>query len=55
MNTTIEIINAVGKVLVNQNAKSYINKIDLSHLPVGFYFVRVSSEKGSFAQKIIKK
>ncbi len=55
LNATIEIINAVGKVLVKQNANAYINKIDLSHIPVGFYFVRVSSSEGSYAQKIVKK
>jgi len=28
--------------------------IDISHLSTGFYFIKLSSEKGIFVEKIIK-
>ena len=54
-NTTISIINTVGKIVLTTQAKSYTNMVDLSNLPIGMYFVRVSSQEGLYTQKIIKK
>lgn len=54
-NTKIEVINALGKIVSTQNATAFINKIGLNNLPAGFYFIRISSEKASYTQKVIKK
>ena len=54
-NTTISIINIVGKEVVRQKVTSYINKINLAHLPIGIYLVRISSNENIFTQKVIKK
>lgn len=54
-NTTISVINAVGKVVVVQKAEAYINKISLAHLPIGIYLIKISSEKNTFIQKVIRK
>jgi para-nitrobenzyl esterase len=54
-NTTIKVIDAVGKVVAEQQAKSYINKLNLDYLPVGMYFVIVSSNEGTYVQKVIRK
>jgi len=54
-NTTISIINIVGKEVVRKKVTSYISKIDLAHLPIGFYLIRISSNENTFTQKVIKK
>lgn len=54
-NTTISIINAVGKVVLNQKAQTFINKINLAHLPTGMYFVSVISNEKTVTQKVIRK
>ncbi|MBL4594841.1 MAG: T9SS type A sorting domain-containing protein [Flavobacteriales bacterium] len=54
-NTTIKVINSVGKVVVEQKATSYINKLSLAHLPIGMYLVIVSSNESNFVQKVIRK
>jgi hypothetical protein len=54
-NTTIKIINAVGKVVVEQKAQSYINKLSLAHLPTGMYLVIISSKENTYVQKVIRK
>jgi len=54
-NTTISIVNAVGKIVVSQKAQTYINKISIAHLPAGMYLVRISSNESTFTQKVIKR
>ena len=54
-NTTITVINTVGEVISTQMAQSYINKINLSNLPAGLYFVRITSSEASYTQKVLKK
>lgn len=54
-NTTISIINAVGKIVIEQQSDSYINKVSFSHLPRGMYFVKISSLDRTFIQKVIRK
>jgi para-nitrobenzyl esterase len=54
-NTRIEVINTIGKVVSTQNALGYVNKISLNNLPVGFYFVRITSDEATYTQKVIKK
>ncbi|PCJ00147.1 MAG: hypothetical protein COB15_03165 [Flavobacteriales bacterium] len=54
-NTTISIINTLGKVVSKQNATSYINKLSLAKLPAGIYFVEVSTNESSITQKVIKR
>jgi len=48
---SIEIINEVGMSFnVNLNG----NRIDLSHLPTGFYFLRIKSPTVIYFSKIVK-
>jgi para-nitrobenzyl esterase len=54
-NTSISVINAVGKVVKTQKAQAYINKINLNNLPVGLYFVRITSSEATYTQKVIKQ
>ncbi len=54
-NTSIAVINSVGQVVSKQNAQSYINKISLSDLPMGLYFVRITSAEVTYSHKVIKK
>ena len=33
----------------------FSNQIDISHLPAGIYFVRITTEKGVVTKKVVKK
>ncbi|PCJ27417.1 MAG: hypothetical protein COA97_03885 [Flavobacteriales bacterium] len=54
-NTSISVLNAVGKIVLVQKAQSFINKINLSDLPAGIYFVRITSSEFTYSQKVIKQ
>jgi hypothetical protein len=49
-NTQIEISNAYGQVIIKDQNK---NKIDISKLPIGLYFITIKG-KQSYTQKLIK-
>ena len=53
--STIAIYNTLGQlVLVIPNAKQ-VNRIDVSSLTKGSYFIKLNTEKGSVTEKFIKK
>lgn len=52
--STVEIINSVGQI-VFASAFPEAQKMDVSTLSSGFYFVKVSQGKNSFTQKFIKQ
>jgi para-nitrobenzyl esterase len=54
-NTTISIINAVGKVVLTKKTNSYINNISLSDLPIGMYFVKIVTDNKTITRKVIKR
>jgi hypothetical protein len=51
----IVILNALGETVAEQKAISYTNKISLKKLPLGIYFVRISSNENTITKKIIKR
>ena len=53
--TTISVINALGTVVLTQQANSYINNISLSHLAKGIYTVKVSSQEGKNHTQLVVK
>ncbi|MCB9360068.1 MAG: T9SS type A sorting domain-containing protein [Flavobacteriales bacterium] len=55
-NTTISVVNSLGKVVLTKKASSYINNINLSHLAKGVYIIKINSINGNnFSQLIIKQ
>ena len=52
----VELFDIIGKKLSTVNYQQSNDKsIDISHLPAGIYFVRITTEKGVITKKIIKK
>jgi hypothetical protein len=51
-NAQIEISDAIGQVLVKEQNK---NKIDISNLTNGLYFISVKQQQQSYTQKLIKQ
>jgi len=54
--TSVEVFDVYGRKLINSQF-SILNsqlKIDVSHLQVGIYFIKITTEKGITIQKIIK-
>ncbi|MCL2289449.1 MAG: T9SS type A sorting domain-containing protein [Bacteroidetes bacterium] len=50
----VKIFDAFGKTVETENFLSF-EKIDMSHLPTGIYFVRIFTEAGVIVKKIIKE
>jgi len=50
--TNVEIFDIVGRKQKAEGRKQ--NEIDISHLQSGFYFVKITTEKGIITKKIIK-
>jgi Zn-dependent metalloprotease len=57
-NTTIEIYDMLGNLVMNQNNKINVGfnqlKINISNYPNSIYFVKVVSEKGSYIERVVK-
>jgi hypothetical protein len=52
----IDIFNVLGKKVLTQKAKNGRQKtINISHLPTGMYFVRITTETGTVTQKVVKR
>ena len=49
----VEIVDISGKIIINYQL-STVNSIDISHLPPGIYFVKMTTENGVVTQKIVK-
>lgn len=52
---TVEIFNANGQVLFQKTKTCAENSINTSNLPIGMYWVKLTSNKGIITKKIIKK
>ncbi len=52
----IEIFDSNGQIVVSKpiSKLNQLIEIDILHLPTGFYFLKVYSEKGAFAGKFVK-
>ncbi len=52
----IEIFNSNGQIMVSQSISNLneLVEIDISNLKTGFYFLKVSTEKGTFTGKFVK-
>lgn len=51
----LEIYNNQGQVVYQQDVNKATQRIDLSHLPSGMYFVKAKTENGIYTSKLIKK
>ncbi len=49
----IEIMNVEGQIVVNETIES--GKMDISHLPVGIYTLKVVSDENTYIKKIVMK
>ncbi|MBQ2076754.1 MAG: T9SS type A sorting domain-containing protein, partial [Bacteroidales bacterium] len=50
---SIEIFNSVGTTVVSSNVAGNSSAIDMSNLPNGMYFVRVSTANGIETVKVV--
>ena len=50
----VEIFNVYGSSVAAKILSPSKNKIDLSHLPNGMYFIKIRTENGEVTKKIIK-
>jgi hypothetical protein len=54
--SVLDIYNAAGFPVLNIHLNNFENKVDVSHLPKGIYFVKVTlANKEGFTQKLIKE
>ena len=53
----VELFDVFGKkqIIILNSQFSTLNLIDLSHLPAGVYFIKISTEAGQVVKKIVKK
>lgn len=54
-NTSVEVMDLSGKILIRKQLNSNVNEISVSHLKSGMYFVRVNSGSGTSINKILKR
>jgi len=53
-NYTVNIYNSISKATSTHKINGNVVSIDLSNLPVGMYFVEITSENGKVVKKLIK-
>jgi PKD repeat protein len=52
----ITIYDVFGREQITLNSQlSTLNSIDISHLPTGVYFIRITTEEGTVTKKIVKQ
>jgi hypothetical protein len=49
----VNVFDAMGKLIVNQNLVSSTSKIDLSDYEKGIYFIQVTTAENTFNKKVI--
>ena len=54
-NSSIQLINVLGEVIINQPTIQQKNTIDLSNYPIGNYLIQFNNNKGSKTLKVIKE
>ena len=54
-NSSIQLINVLGEVIMNQPVIQQKNTIDLSNYPIGNYLIQFNNNKGSKTLKVIKE
>lgn len=52
---TVTVFNTMGQIVIQEQIRDYIYRMDLSKLQSGAYFVKVTNGDNSFNQTIIKK
>ncbi len=50
---TIELINQLGEVLTSKRSSNQFNTIELSKVPGGVYFIKITTDNGNSIQKLI--
>ena len=48
----IQLINAVGQVIARQKPEAGTTRLNVTHLPAGIYFVKITNAEGSIMKKI---
>ncbi len=54
-NSTLILVDLLGKYVSKTNVSQRLNKIDMSNLSNGIYFIKFSNKNGSVTEKIIKR
>ena len=54
-NASIEIMDIMGKTILNKNVDQKINKINMSDYSNGIYLIKLTNTHGNIVQKIIKR
>lgn len=54
-NTTLEVVDIIGKSVINTQIKQTNSTINLSKYPAGIYFFKISNTNKVFTKKIIKQ
>ncbi len=54
-NAELHIYSVTGKLMIHKKLKDLTNKIDVSHLTKGLYFIRISSQNSVITRKFIKQ
>ncbi len=50
---SIQVFSMIGKQLIQQ--KLIDNKIDITNLPIGIYFIKVTTDKGQITKRLVKQ
>jgi hypothetical protein len=53
-NAKLQVVDITGKILMNQALNISSNTVDVTQLPTGMYFFKVTSNEGTTTNKIIK-
>jgi hypothetical protein len=51
----IEVYNLLGEIILSTKSQNNLTELDLSHQPNGIYFIKATSSKHSFNQRLIKQ
>lgn len=51
----IKLFDAQGRLVINENSKKELVRINISYLQAGLYFIKIQSNKSSIIKHIIKK
>jgi Concanavalin A-like lectin/glucanases superfamily/Secretion system C-terminal sorting domain/Ig-like domain CHU_C associated len=53
-NAKLQVVDITGKILMNQALNTSSNTVDVTQLPTGMYFFKVTSNEGTTTNKIVK-
>jgi hypothetical protein len=51
----MQVLNISGQIAMKDSFFAKKKSVDLSELPTGFYFIRITTNEGTFTKRIIKE